>query len=237
MRLSTRQTPKIIPLAFALCTLVLLGCPDDKKKSTEPMVEDTAHYRVTFDASWSAETHPQDFPATAHWSGLIGATHNSDVRFWQEGSLASLGIKDMAELGAKILFSNEIVDAISLGTAQYKLSGEGIAHSPGMVSLDFEISRDFPLVTLTSMVAPSPDWFVGVSGISLLDGDDWVDERVAELHAYDAGTDDGETYQAANAVSDPFVPIRQIEIEPFLVAGVVPSMGTFTFTRMTDESR
>jgi hypothetical protein len=41
----------------------------------------TAQYRVRFDATWSAATHPVQFPAAAHWSGLVGATHDATVSF------------------------------------------------------------------------------------------------------------------------------------------------------------
>ena len=38
-----------------------------------------ARYRVTFQATWSAETHPTNFPANPHFSGLVGATHNENT--------------------------------------------------------------------------------------------------------------------------------------------------------------
>ena len=34
---------------------------------------------------------------------------------------------------------------------------------------DVAVTTDHPRVTLVTMIAPSPDWFVGVSGLSLLD--------------------------------------------------------------------
>ena len=50
-------------------------------------------YRVTFDATWTAQTHPQDFPTNAHFSDPVGTVHNSDVVFWKEGDLATTGIE------------------------------------------------------------------------------------------------------------------------------------------------
>ena len=47
------------------------------------------------------------------------------------------------------------------------LSGDNLRGSPGSTQFEFEVSRDYPLVTLVTMVAPSPDWFVGVSALSL----------------------------------------------------------------------
>ena len=80
------------------------------------------------------------------------------------------------------------------------------------------------------MIAPSPDWFVGVSGRSLQDeSGEWLEELEVTLYPYDAGTDDGATYTSANADSSPQQPIRGIRGEaPFSDAPI----GTFTFTRI-----
>lgn len=191
----------------------------------------TAEYRVTFEASWSRETHPNMFPANPHFSGLIGATHQQEVRFWQEGSLASDGIESMAERGAKTPLDQEINQAITDGRAENLLSGGGISRSPGSVSLDFTASVDHPFVTLVSMLAPSPDWFVGVSALSLLQDGDWASELVVELHPYDAGTDSGTSYASRDRDTAPPIPISRIDGPPFQVGGVVPPLGTFTFRR------
>jgi hypothetical protein len=65
-------------------------------------------YRATFRATWSAATHPSDFPATAHFSPLVGGTHNGQVRLWTEGGIATDGIKDMAERGLTSTLSTEV---------------------------------------------------------------------------------------------------------------------------------
>jgi len=99
------------------------------------------------------------------------------------------------------------------------------------VSLDLRISDTHPLVTLVSMIAPSPDWFVGVADLPLLRNDRWVDSLTVELHGWDAGTDDGTTYAAMNAPAMPHVPISPLVSGPFEVNGQVPTLGTYTFVR------
>ena len=141
---------------------ILPGTPPEM-----PQISATARYRVRFNATWSARTHPNDFPSAPHFSGLIGGTHNEEVNFWGPGQNATPGIKSMAETGAQRLLDGEVRDAIRLGTAEHVLAGGGIGRSPGSVSLEFEISQEFPLVTLVSMIAPSPDWFVGVRDLNL----------------------------------------------------------------------
>lgn len=109
------------------------------------------------------------------------------------------------------------------------LDGGGINPSPGVRRLVFSLSEAYPLVTLVSMVAPSPDWFVGVAGLRLFEDGAWVDTLVVDLFAYDAGTDSGTTYAAPNQVTDPPQPIAKIETGPFLVNDEVPPVATYTF--------
>lgn len=238
----TRALPSVVALALvaAACggsgsttpTPVAAPTPTPEPTPTPIVASATALYRVTFDSTWSAGTHPQEFPPNPHFSGLIGATHDDSVRFWEHGGMASAGIEAMAELGSKFPLDQEVESAITAGTAQHLLSGGGMGRSPGSVSLEFEIGRDYPLVTLVSMLAPSPDWFVGVSALSLLEGGDWAASTSATLHAYDAGTDSGVTYTAGNADTQPREAIAEIEGAPLAVAGSVAPIGTFTFTRI-----
>ena len=192
---------------------------------------DTARYRVTFDATWSALTHPLDFPAVPHFSGLIGVVHTPNVTFWQEGAIASDGIKNMAEKGWKVTLEEEFTIVRGNGNAGVRLSGGEVNPSPGSISLDFVVERRFPLVTLVCMIAPSPDWFVGVSGLSLLEDDEWVDSVTVKLLPYDAGTDGGANYSTPDQPLVPRQPISLLTQPPFLVEDTVPQMGTFTFTR------
>ncbi len=193
----------------------------------------TAVYQVTFTSTWSQQTHPYEFPTgSSHFSGLIGATHNALVNFWQSGEIATSGIERMAETGSKSLLSAEISSQIDTGNAQHLLSGDGIGSSPGEVVLTFEISQQHPFVTLVSMIAPSPDWFVGVSKLSLIANGQWLEHLVVPLFAYDAGTDSGTRYISPNSDTQPRAGIQRIEILPFLVESEVPSIGTFTFERI-----
>jgi hypothetical protein len=188
----------------------------------------TAEYTVTFEATGNAETHPASFPPNPHFSGLIGGTHDVSVAFWRVGELASPGIESMAETGAKSTLISEFNAAILAGGADSLVSGGGINPSPGSVAVSFQIDLEFPLVTLVSMIAPSPDWFVGVWGLSLLESGDWVEEKVVALLPYDSGTDSGTTYTSPNSDTDPAEPITLITTLP--VGNGVP-LGTFTFTR------
>ena len=191
----------------------------------------TARYRVTFQATWSAATHPDDFPASAHFSPLVGGTHDANVTFWQEGVVATLGIRNMAERGFTSTLSDEINVAIAAGKAERVFTGSGIG-SPAATSLDFDVSQTYPLVTLVTMVAPSPDWFAGVAGLPLFENNAWVDERRIDLIPWDAGTDHGATFTSPDTPAEPTRPISRILTAPLSPGGRVTPLGTFVFTRL-----
>jgi hypothetical protein len=194
----------------------------------------TARYQVVFKATWSQQTLPTNWPANAHFSGLVGGTHSANVRFWRDGETASEGIRLMAELGQKTTLLNEIAPAITNGTAHLQLSGGGISPSPGSVSLTFPqpMTRDYPLVTLVSMIAPSPDWFVGVDSLNMIENGQWVTNKVVTLYGRDAGTDSGVTFTSPDQVTVPREVVTAFTGFPALQDGVIIPFGTFTFTRL-----
>jgi len=186
-----------------------------------------ALYDVDFNSVWSSATHPTAFPSDAHYSPLVGATHNSGVQFWAPGEIASLGIKIMAELGATFRLEFEVSQAMAAGTAGEYVLGS-LFFSPGSSSTSLRVTEEFPLVSLTAMIFPSPDWFVGVHDLNLLGPNGWMDSVTVELFAYDAGTDSGATYTSTNMITSPKQPISLITGGPFTG---MDSLGTLTFTR------
>lgn len=216
-----------------LCTLALAaplwaGCSDESPSEVDEP-DETADFMLTFQATWSSATHPVSFPPGPHFSGLIGATHNSGYVMWGVGALSTTGIKDMAELGSKSALMGEVDAAIQAGNADNAVSGSGISVAPGIVSVSFEANAQFPLLSVTSMIAPSPDWFVGVADLDLKPGGQWVDSVSVTLPPYDAGTDSGSSYTSPNAATVPPAPIRLLTDSPF--DGSSPPLGTFTIVR------
>ncbi|WP_420633315.1 spondin domain-containing protein [Candidatus Palauibacter sp.] len=225
--------------AFTILALVAAGCggsgtepvsrPDpEPEPPPPPPAVTTARYRVIFDATWSASTHPTNFPGGAHFSPLIGAVHNDGVTFWALEGTATPGIESMAETGGTSTLAAEIRAEIP-GSALAVINGSGI-RSPGSATIQtITVREDFPLVTLVTMIAPSPDWFVGVSGLSLRNADGrWFDELEVILYPLDAGTDSGPVYTSANDDTQPKEPIRSLHGErPFSDEPI----GTFTLTR------
>ena len=137
----------------------------------------------------------------------------------------------MAERGRTSPLDQEIQAAIAAGTAGLPMIGDGIA-SPGGTALEFEISQTHSLVTLVAMIAPSPDWFVGVSALPLFENGQWLADRRIELAPWDAGTDSGSTFTSPDRAANPSAPISRILSAPLSPGGRVTPLGTFTFVRL-----
>jgi len=102
------------------------GTDIDTGGETDPdPVAASARYRLTFNATWSAQTHALNFPPPAHFSGLVGAVHNNTVEFWAPGQLATDGIELMAETGDRSGVLAEVGIAVANGSAANEISGGG----------------------------------------------------------------------------------------------------------------
>lgn len=180
------------PATTLLLALSLLSAALPNARADAP----SASYRVTFEGTWTPAATPGGLPGGAHFSSLIGAVHNDGVAFWRPGEMASPGIESMAEIGGTSRLRQEIEASGHADAVLRKSPGSG---PTPVADLDFEVTRDFPLVTLVTMIAPSPDWFVGVSGLSLLDDrGQWHSRLEVDLFPYDAGTEDGERFSLSN---------------------------------------
>ena len=190
----------------------------------------SATYTVTFQGEWTTSSTPGGVVGSAHFTTLIGAVHNRDVTFWSSGGTATPGIEGVAELGSTGTFRSEInargTDVSSVIQQSVGFGGRGSA------TFEIDVTTDHPLVTLVSMIGPSPDWFVGVSRLSLLSGGQWRSRHSVNLYPYDAGTEDGEEFSLSNPATSPRGTITSIRgtgkfsNEP---------MATLSFVRKMDD--
>ena len=173
----------------------------------------SAAYRVTFEGKFTASALASgvSVPSNEHFTTLIGAVHNGNVTFWSSGGTASAGIESMAEVGGTSALKSEITAAMlnALAVIEQSIASGGTATA----TVDITLTTDHPLVTLTSMVAPSPDWFVGVSGLSLRNtaDDGWQPSLTVDLFPYDAGTEDGTEFSLSNSATSPQGTITSIK--------------------------
>jgi hypothetical protein len=195
-------------------------------------------YEITFHATWSAETHPEDFPPNAHFSPMCGVPHNSNAGFWRPGELATTGIKNVAELGDCTQLLSEMQAHAALGNADVgqQFVTLGIS-SPGTDAATFEATPTFSRLTAVTMIAPSPDWFTGVRGTQLFVDGKWRDQIMYYANAYDAGTDSGTTFNSANQVTIPAAPVFPIQDGPLASQEAVPIVGYFEIRILTVNGR
>ena len=163
--------------------------------------DSTATYEVTFKGTWTTASTPGGLPGGAHFTRLIGATHSDQVTFWEVGGTATRGVENVAELGLTGTFTSEINASSHAGAIiSVGLAGGGTPQA----SASFQATKARPLVTLLSMIAPSPDWFVGVSGLSLVDArSQWRPGFEVDLFPYDAGTENGSGFSLGNPATVP----------------------------------
>ena len=202
----------------------------------------TATYEVSFKGTWGAATHPTNIPpgefpnptSAPHFSPIVVATHNSQVILWENGQAASPGTEIIAETGNPTTFIEEADAAIAAGTAKEVVRGEGGFISPGEQSVTIEADSDFPQVTFLTMIAPSPDWFAGAHVESLLSDGNFVDTLTVDVMAYDAGTDDGNTYLSADDATVPQGIIQGLLTDPAdtsFTSAAARKIGTLTFVK------
>ena len=227
---------------YTVCALCFLYAIGIALFLSGPLDAETVTYRLEVDNTWSQETHPGRMPPErAHFSWLGGGTHSDRISFWQEGQLASPGIVEMAETGVIDMLVGEIDQQIDEGNAfsslpyRWWVCADGIVNeSCGTSIFEFEVDSEFPLVTLVTMLGPSPDWFVGVSGLNLRDGARWRPQVVVDLHPYDGGTRSENEWALYGDFNNPPEPISLITDESEQLVGPA-SLGTMTFTLLANS--
>lgn len=214
-----------------IATALLSGCAALGGGSTAKdgySCEGKASYTAEFTSVWAQASHPIDFPENPHYSALIGSTHGKDKPLWAVGQKASPGIQDVAEKGLNRKLMAEVNWAIKIDEAGALIKGDDLKAAAGTVSVDFEVDDEFSHVSLLTMIAPSPDWFVGVSSLNLCGQGQWRTELALELDSYDGGTDSGSTYMAADVVTSPQDVIRVLPANTLPNGQKEPALGALT---------
>lgn len=227
-------------LTASVLSLMLLGCGGDSSgDSSGSTVINGVTYKLTFKSDWNATNFPTNYPSgSAHFSPLIGMTHNASASLFSTGKLATSGVEIVAEAGSTNSIKSEIGNIQNLGFSQSLIEGGDLPNGQTQVEVTFSLDEDFSLVSVITMVAPSPDWFVGVDSLNLFQNGQWVDELVVELKTYDAGTDDGVSFTSGNADTSPkenITLLTSAASDTDFSNGVHHSsgqhIGTFTFKR------
>ncbi|MFH0344603.1 MAG: spondin domain-containing protein [Chromatiales bacterium] len=191
-----------------------------------------ARYQVTFERTWSGETHPKDFPLLAHFSPVIGVTHDARYSPIHAGGTATPGLERLCEEGKHQPLDAEIRSAIKAGTAGMLIeTSDPIRDVPGQAVASFEIDPAHPMVSIAAMIAPSPDWCAVAADVELFEGGQWLAKKTVMLYAWDAGTDSATSYRAFDKDMEPRGPVQLNDGPYFVRAGKHVPVGQVTFVR------
>lgn len=178
---------------------------DNIERSTDPFGlfgPEEMVYEVTLTTGWSAASHEDYHISTAHFSApVIWVGPNNPV--FTLGSVASAGIEEVAEEGRTRKIKQELEGLETAGDIlSFQIHNSRVV-TPGEISFEVTVNRDNPVVSLVSMIAPSPDWFVALEGLNMLSEGRWKETAETQLLTLDAGTEYGETFDIGNLSTQP----------------------------------
>lgn len=188
-------------------------------------------YKMELSIEWSQSVAPFEYPDGAHMSSLIGLTHQDSYRLFEDGETASSGLELLAENGRFGILRAQFEELGRRQLVGAVVIAEGIKKVPGKMTTTFTSTTDHPLLSVTAMLAPSPDWFTGVSAVTLYSDGEWIDEINLPLWVWDAGTDSGVSFKSDNEDTQPRESIRLLSSEHFLNDRGLVRFGNIAITR------
>jgi len=192
----------------------------------------TAVYRVTFVPTFTLASHPYRWQKSLHFTPWIIGSYKKGYDMYKVGTKATRGLKLMAEKGKISTLRREMLIAKRNGLV-YSIASYNSNSYDEVVNSTIKMSKDFPLVAATTMIGPSPDWFVGVSDVKLYHKNGgWVPSKTVIAYAYDSGTDAGADYRSKNKVEKPVKDVELLRTKYFLHNGKLNPVATVIFTRL-----
>lgn len=182
-----------------------------------------ATYSCEFTNLWSGARHPIFYPSDARWSPPNLGAHSDGYSMWYPGTNASVGVENVAESGNPEVLLEEFLNATEL-TGDFVTGNLTFNREQQQQILpDIVVSREHPLLSSITMIAPSPDWFSGFYDYDPRNerGNSWSNEFIILTYPYDAGTEQGYMFNTTNDAEDPHKPIMQFTNE------TVPENGIF----------
>lgn len=82
-----------------------------------------------------------------------------------------------------------------------KARGISYPNVTGKTFAVFRVDSSHHLISLISMIDPSPDWIVGLAGLELCTREcSWIEHKELKLYPWDAGTDSGPSYLVSRII-------------------------------------
>jgi len=226
-------------LSATLVVLSLTACGKGSKSgppaappaAAHPTPAAPAEYTVIIKSTWTKTTHPFEYPSGAHFSGMIGASHNAKYSIFAVGRRPTPGLEHLSEEGKHSPLDTEIRTAIDQGNALMLFESGGLKNWRDSMVATVRVDPAHSLVDVVNMVAPSPDWFTGATNVNLDENGTWVARKTLTLPAYDSGGDDGKTYKAPDRDTNPKKPTTRAADRHFVIHGRVKPVAILIFVR------
>ena len=226
-------------LSATLVVLSLTACGKGSKSgppaappaAAHPTPAAPAEYTVIIKSTWTKTTHPFEYPSGAHFSGMIGASHNAKYSIFAVGRRPTPGLEHLSEEGKHSPLDTEIRTAIDQGNALMLFESGGLKNWKDSMVATVRVDPAHSLVDVVNMVAPSPDWFTGATNVNLDENGTWVARKTLTLPAYDSGGDDGKTYKAPDRDTNPKKPTTRAADRHFVIHGRVKPVAILIFVR------
>ena len=196
----------------ALLSVMLLSC--NKDEISVPVFSE-ARYSIEITGKW--KTPEFVVPAGVHFTTVLGMVHNNETYLWKLNAKASPGVENVAETGNAYPLLYEIDSAIATG----KSIGLIAITAPlptGSSKVNVYCTSNYSYISFETMLAPTPDWFTGLSGFNLYENKRWIADTTVNLYAYDAGTEDGDVFGYNNPST---VPQQNVQLLTPLNASVL----------------
>ena len=188
--------------------------PETEEPETEmPETEVPVTYQITVTGMWQTGSHPNGptsgaLPGGAHFTSMATMIHDDTISFWESGGMATTGIENVAELGSTSALQQEATNA---GTQVSSFAINPAPSLSGMRMYSIEATSTHSLLSMISMIAPSPDWFIGLSSVELTDAEGkWYRCLNSNLVGYDAGTEDATAFTLGGTARNPHENIHRL---------------------------
>jgi len=154
---------------------------------------------------------------------------------FMDGGIATAGLETLSQKGKTSPFDREIAGAQDMGAVGGVFMLAPVRIAGGEAKAEVKADDKHPMLSFTSMIAPSPDWFTGVASVPLKRDGRWIDAETLPLYAWDSGTNNAMTYQAAKIMVDPFVATGVSRSPIFMRDGKPVPVGKVMIRKLREE--
>lgn len=176
-----------------------ISCISCSKKEADTAFSE-ASYKITITGKWKSPEFT--VPGSVHFTEFAGMVHNANSEIWQAGKIANKGLEDVAEVGNSVIMM-AMTDSMIVAKSAFSFVIINPPAPTGTVTSTINCNSNFSIISLASMIAPSPDWFTGVSNLNLYPGNKWITDTLLNVYVYDAGTEDGDVFGYNNPPTFP----------------------------------